>query len=136
MNDASTVWMTKKKKKPVEMGGVGNQYTTRVAVSAKARRGQKTQSHGRRGLSPLDHRAASHPPKIWKGKSIRTAIARSSRPKPFSTNLSEVTASLAWKPTLAKVCMMMSDWMSILNRISSIRGGKENYYVSVCKYPI
>jgi hypothetical protein len=50
-----------------------------------------------------------------------------------------VTASLAWKPTLAKVCMMMSDWMSILNRISSIRmrhGGKENYYVSVCKYPI
>jgi hypothetical protein len=98
------------------MGGVGNQYTTRVEMSAKKRRGQKAQTHGRRGLSPLDHRAASHPPKIWKGKSIRTAIARSSRPKPFSTNLSEVTASLAWKPTFAKICMMMSDCTSVLGK--------------------
>jgi hypothetical protein len=125
VNDASTVWMTKKVKKPLEMGGVGNQYTTRVEMSAKRKRGQKAQSHGRRGLSPLDHRAASHPPKIWKGKSTRTAIARSSRPKPFSTNLSEVTASLAWKPTFAKICMMMSDCMSVLAESVQYKRGME-----------
>ena len=122
----------------MEMGGVGNRYTIRVAMSVKKRRGQKAQSHGRRGLSPLDHRAASHPPKIWKGKSIRTAIARSSRPKPFSTNLSEVTASLAWKPTFAKICMTMSDCTSALDRISLIwwRKWRARTYVSVCKSPI
>jgi hypothetical protein len=27
--------------------------------------------------------------------------------------LSEVTASLAWKPILANICMIMSDWMSV-----------------------
>ena len=110
--------MTKRVKKPIEMGGLGNQYTISVATNAKPSRGQNAKIQGRSGLSPLDHRAATHPPKIWKGKSIRTAIAKSSRPKPFSTNLSEVTASLAWKPIFANICMMMSDWMSGLNRVS------------------
>jgi hypothetical protein len=35
INDTSTVWMTKKIMKPMEMGGVGNQYTTRVVMSTK-----------------------------------------------------------------------------------------------------
>src|SRR6202451_4613922 len=104
--------MTTKVKKPVEMGGVGNQYTIRTAMNAKLRRGQKAQIHGRRGLSHLDHRAASQPPRIWKGKTIRTAIARSSGPKPFSIILSDVTASFAWNPILANRCIMMSDWIS------------------------
>jgi hypothetical protein len=45
INDASTVWMIKKIMKPMEMGGVGNQYTT-SGNEHKRIRGQKAQSHG------------------------------------------------------------------------------------------
>lgn len=103
--DETTVWTIKNKKNPVEIGGVGNQRTVNVAIRAKRRRGINATSHGRSGLSPLDHFAASQPPMIWNGKSMRTTSARSSRLNPFSTSFNEVTASLTAKPIFATRCI-------------------------------
>lgn len=111
-NEPSTVWKISKTKKPIEIGGLGNQYTIKVAKSASISRGQNAIIQGRRGLLPLDHRPAIHPANIWKGKSMRTAIARSSRPRPFSTILSWLTASLAAQPIFANKWRMQRVWTS------------------------
>lgn len=100
-------------KKPVEIGGLGNQYTISVAIKAKSRRGQKAWIQGRRGRSPRDHFAANQPPMIWKGKSMRTTRAKSSRLKPFSTSFSPVAASLAANPTFASKCTTIRSWTSV-----------------------
>ena len=63
-NPEATVYATKKAKKPVESGGLGNQNIMRAAITAKPKRGQNAKTQGRRGLPPIDHRAASHPPII------------------------------------------------------------------------
>lgn len=55
---------------------------------------------GLKGLSPVLHFAAKYPNKIWNGKSIKTASARSSFLSPFSNSLSEVAASFAAVPSL------------------------------------
>lgn len=100
-------------KKPIDRGGFGNQKTIKAAASENPKRGQKAMTQGRRGLSPLDHLATNQPARIWKGKSIKTARPRSSRFNPFSTILSDVTASLAANPIFANRCIKISNWMSV-----------------------
>jgi len=90
-----TVCKMRNAKNPEEIGGLGKYNTMSVATRARMRRGKNAYIHGLRGLSPLDHFAANHPPRIWKGKSISTTSARSSRLKPFSTNFNDVAASFA-----------------------------------------
>lgn len=111
-NDDSTVWTTIHTKNPKEYGVVGNQYTINVATNPRPNRGQKAQIHGLSGLSPVDQLAVNQPPRIWNGKSMRTAAARSSLLNPFSIIFNEVTASLAAKPTFAKKCMTISSCTS------------------------
>jgi hypothetical protein len=111
-NEDRTVCTIKNMKNANDIGDAGNQYTVIVDTSASSSLGQNAIIHGRKGLSPRDHRPATQPANIWKGKSIRTATARSSRPRPFSTIFSCVTASLAAQPILAKRCKTQRTWIS------------------------
>ena len=83
---------------------------------ANPRRGQNAHIQGCNGRSPRDQRAAKYPPKIWKGKSMRTATARSSLPRPFSTTLRLVAASCAAHPILATRCTRRVYWISSRKR--------------------
>lgn len=108
-NPCSTVTRTSSAKELPLTDVSGNASTIGNHRRAKQSRTQAAYIQGRRGLSPTLHFAVSHPPKIWHGKSIKTAKAKSSLPSPFSTSLRVVTASFAWKPTLQKKWTMMSD---------------------------
>lgn len=81
-------------------------------MRANPRRGQNAHIQGRSGRSPRDQRAAKYPPIIWNGKSMRTATARSSLPRPFSTILRLVAASCAAHPILANRCITRAHWTS------------------------
>ena len=100
-------------KKLIGIGGDGNIAIMIMAMTANPRRAQKAQIQGSRGLSPRAHFPARYPANNWNGKSMSTASAMSSIFRPFSTILSEVTASFAWNPILETKWSRQSDWTSI-----------------------
>ena len=126
-NDPRTVCITSNTKNPDEIGGLGNPQTTRAPISTNPRRGQNAHIQGSNGRSPRDQRAAKYPPRIWNGKSMSTATARSSLPRPFSTILRLVAASCAAQPTLANRCIKREDWTS--------RAGQKAMELTVTKEP-
>ena len=130
-NDPRTVCSTRNTKNPVEIGGFGNRQTMMAPTSTNPRRGQNAHIQGRNGRLPRDQRAAKYPPRIWNGKSMNTAIARSSLPKPFSTNLRLVAASCAAQPILAIRCTNREDWTSEIGQIRIVVSGYQRAYARV-----
>jgi hypothetical protein len=142
VRDDSRVVATTSAKYPLPtLRPTGNAQTTKVAKPAMANLAQNAATHGLRTcpVPPPEracrlcvgraHRAASQPAIICAGKSRRTATARSSFDKPFSSSLRPVTPSLTWKPILQMTWTSRNDWISARHPLISektVRGLRES----------